>query len=146
MLQKNRLLCCRYRRLETQWLVFKRRDILGLVFVIFMVQCSSGGRSSSSNQARPADSLRCERLRCIGFCADNVNARLKDSDSAQFRNQFIGRKARVAAELTRNSFGWLYRYKRFFVASGGGLACWKTIWRPDKFEETGDSYAANRLI
>jgi len=109
---------------------------LGLVFVIFMVQCSSGGRSSSSNQARPADSAEMREIKMHRVARDNVNARLKDSDSAQFRNQFIGKAGTPCGEVNaKNSFGGYTGYKRF-VASGGGLAVLEDDMAPDQFEET----------
>ncbi len=47
-----------------------------------------------------------------------VRARLKDPNSAEFRNQFIGKKGLPCGEVNaKNSFGGFIGFKRFIVVS-----------------------------
>ena len=66
---------------------------------------------------------------------ENAKARLKDPDSAQFRNQFVGKKGVPCGEVnSKNSFGGYTGFQRF-VASGGGLAFFENEVPADEFEE-----------
>lgn len=66
----------------------------------------------------------------------NVEARLKDADSAKFRGQFIGKSGVACGEVNaKNSFGAYIGFKRY-VASGGGLAFIETDMPSDQFQAT----------
>ncbi|OEO24065.1 hypothetical protein AX279_19740 [Pseudomonas sp. J237] len=65
----------------------------------------------------------------------NIKARLKDPESATFRDQFIGESGIPCGEVNaKNGFGGFTGYKRF-LASGNGLAVVEGDMPPPEFEK-----------
>ncbi|MCF6780924.1 hypothetical protein [Stutzerimonas stutzeri] len=64
-----------------------------------------------------------------------VEARLKDADSAKFRNQFVGKSGTPCGEVNaKNGFGAYNGFRRY-IASGGGVAVVEGEMQADEFEE-----------
>jgi len=63
-----------------------------------------------------------------------VESRLKDADSAKFRNQFVGKSGVPCGEVNaRNGFGGYNGFKRY-IASGGGVSVIEGEIPDDQFE------------
>lgn len=63
-----------------------------------------------------------------------VESRLKDADSAKFRNQFVGKSGVPCGEVNaRNGFGGYNGFKRY-IASGGGVSVIEGEVPDDQFE------------
>lgn len=63
-----------------------------------------------------------------------VESRLKDADSAKFRNQYVGKSGTPCGEVNaRNGFGGYNGFKRY-IASGGGVSVIEGEIPDDQFE------------
>lgn len=80
-----------------------------LFLAIFLNGCSENKSDANTNDSN----LRME------FLGETlVKSKLKDPDSATFRNQIIGREGNPCGEVnSKNGFGGFTGYKRYIVAS-----------------------------
>lgn len=63
-----------------------------------------------------------------------VKAKLKDPDSAQFQNQFIGIKGAPCGEVNaKNSFGGFSGFKRY-ISAGAEMTVLESDMEPSEFE------------
>lgn len=124
--------------------------IASVAVVLYMVTPSSNkalpstqaiANSSSQRTAAPAraeenTAPKVNEYALFRIARENAKGRLKDPDSAQFRNQFVGKKGVPCGEVnSKNSFGGFTGYQRF-IASGGGLAFFEGDMLPEEFEST----------
>lgn len=119
---------------EIDWTQVRKLGLILLLPVAVLATCVSGMSDSPKRQQRELTPSDIED-RINRVARDNVKARLRDGDSAKFRNQFVGPKGAPCGEVNaRNAFGGYTGYIRF-VASGGGLAVLEEDMSPDEFEE-----------
>lgn len=79
-------------------------------------------RPASGPVALPAKAEQPNEYAVIRVGQRAVESRLKDADSAKFRNQFVGKSGVPCGEVnSKNSFGAYNGFKRY-IASGGGIS------------------------
>lgn len=79
-------------------------------------------RPSSGPSALPAKAEQPNEYAVIRVGQRAVESRLKDAESAKFRNQFVGKSGIPCGEVNaRNGFGGYNGFKRY-IASGGGVS------------------------
>lgn len=72
----------------------------------------------------------------------SVESRLKDADSAKFRNQFVGKSGVPCGEVNaKNGFGGYNGFKRY-IASGGGVSVVEDEMPVEQFEATWQKLCA----
>ncbi|WP_312299196.1 hypothetical protein [Stutzerimonas nitrititolerans] len=118
---------------------FFARAVLVFAVVAGIVMLTQRGdeQPASARKAEPPNEYAINR---VGQRA--IEDRLKDAESARFRNQFVGPAGIPCGEVNaKNSFGAYNGFVRY-VASGGGLAFMEGDMPDDQFEATWQKLCA----
>lgn len=109
--------------------------VLGMVVLLV-------ARPASGPAALPAKAEQPSEYAVIRVGQRAVESRLKDTDSAKFRNQFVGKSGVPCGEVNaRNGFGGYNGFKRY-IASGGGVSVIEGEIPDDQFEATWQRFCA----
>ena len=109
--------------------------VLGII--VFLVARPASGPAAPTAKAGQPNEYAVIR---VGQRA--VESRLKDAESAKFRNQFVGKSGIPCGEVNaRNGFGGYNGFKRY-IASGGGVSVIEGEIPSDQFEETWQRFCA----
>lgn len=102
--------------------------MIRLTIVVCVVAILAGcGESPAQKEAR----IRAN-MQALG--EKYVKAKLKDPDSAQFQNQFIGTKDAACGEVNaKNSFGGYIGFKRY-ISAGVDLTVLESDMAPEEFD------------
>lgn len=111
--------------------------VAGLCVIALLVT-----RPASGPVAIPAKAEQPNEYAVIRVGQRAVESRLKDSESAKFRNQFVGKSGIPCGEVNaRNGFGGYNGFKRY-IASGGGVSVIEGEIPDDQFEATWQRFCA----
>lgn len=103
--------------------------VVGIGVVVMLVM-----RTSSRYDAPSAKAEQPNEYAIIRVGQRAVESRLKDADSAKFRNQYVGSSGVPCGEVnSKNSFGAYNGFKRY-IASGGGISVIEGEIPDDQFE------------
>lgn len=111
--------------------------VAGLGVIVLLVT-----RPTSGPAALPAKAEQPNEYAVIRVGQRAVESRLKDAESAKFRNQFVGKTGIPCGEVNaRNGFGGYNGFKRY-IASGGGVSVIEGEIPDDQFEATWQRFCA----
>jgi len=108
------------------------RALLIVVFIAAAVTLAMRGADHAAEESAQPEQLNEYAVIRVG--QRSVESRLKDAESAKFRDQFVGKTGVPCGEVNaKNGFGAYNGFKRY-VASGGGVSVVEGEMPQDQFE------------